>query len=115
MATKIDLTTITNITEYPNSFKRQGAFPLERFSLFDSLSSAEEYATTNPIAYAGQVINVVDNATSAVSTYKIEVDSSLTQIDKAVDLSAQDGLSVETVTGGYNIKINELELDGGNA
>jgi hypothetical protein len=40
MAINIELSSITNITEYPNSFKRQGAFPLERYSLFDSLSSA---------------------------------------------------------------------------
>ena len=24
----------TNLTEYPNSFKRQGAFPLEAYSVF---------------------------------------------------------------------------------
>lgn len=101
--------------DQPVVFNRTNALPVDKWSVFNSLSAAEDYAINNPIAYPGQIINIVDDATSAVSTYKIEVDSSLTQIDKAVELSAQDGLSVETVTGGYNIKINELELDGGNA
>ncbi len=53
MAINIDTSTIKNITEYPNSFKRQGAFPLERYSIFNTLTEAEAYAKSNPIAYVG--------------------------------------------------------------
>lgn len=59
MAINIDTSTIKNITEYPNSFKRQGAFPLERFSIFNTYDDAVDYAQNNPIAYVGQPLVVV--------------------------------------------------------
>lgn len=142
MAINIELSSITNITEYPNSFKRQGAFPLERYSLFDSLSSAQNYASTNPIAYVGQLVTVVDNSVSAVSTYKIDMGGTLTQIDTAlpdvgsglsvstegaIEVAAADGLSVTTqghvaVATGEHMTVDEqgcltlcdLCLDGGD-
>ena len=75
------------LTEYPNSFKRQGAFPLERYSVFYAIAEDTEkgvqassayqealnYARNNPVAYIGQVISVVtvtDNVAS-VDVYKI--------------------------------------------
>lgn len=50
--------TLKNLTEYPNSFKRQGAFPLEAYSVFNTLSAAEDYASNSPIAYVGQPLAV---------------------------------------------------------
>lgn len=75
----------SNITEYPNSFKRQGAFPLERYSVFydikgdnDAVTStakqeALNYAKTNPVAYVGQIVSVVNvvNNVASVDVYKI--------------------------------------------
>lgn len=49
----------TNLTEYPNSFKRQGAFPLEAYSVFYTMEAAEAYASSNPVAYVGQTLAVV--------------------------------------------------------
>ena len=49
----------TNLTEYPNSFKRQGAFPLEAYSVFYTMADAEAYASTNAVSYVGQTIAVV--------------------------------------------------------
>lgn len=66
----------TNLTEYPNSFKRQGAFPLEAYSIFyatetqTALEVAKDYAANNPIAYVGQTIAVVEGST--VTLYIIE-------------------------------------------
>jgi hypothetical protein len=64
----------TNLTEYPNSFKRQGSFPLEAYSVFydildektgavttTALKSAQDYAEKNPIAYVGQILAVVND------------------------------------------------------
>lgn len=51
----------TNLTEYPNSFKRQGAFPLEAYSVFQKVEDAEEYASSNPIAYVGQELIVLND------------------------------------------------------
>lgn len=42
-----------NITEYPNSFKRQGSFPLEAYSVFTSYEEASNYAKNNLISYIG--------------------------------------------------------------
>lgn len=51
-----------NITEYPNSFKRQGAFPLEREEVHYSLEEARAYASkANGIAYVGQALSVVED------------------------------------------------------
>ena len=62
----------TNLTEYPNSFKRQGSFPLEAYSVFyniknedneittSAFDAAKNYATSNPIAYVGQILTVID-------------------------------------------------------
>ena len=65
----------TNLTEYPNSFKRQGAFPLEAYEVFYSLEAAEQYAKGNNanagnIGYVGQTLKVVDG--DSVKTYVIK-------------------------------------------
>lgn len=56
----------TNLTEYPNSFKRQGAFPLEAYSVFTTVADAEEYAKNSPLSYVGQVIAVTYKTTETV-------------------------------------------------
>lgn len=64
----------TNITEYPNSFKRQGAFPLEAYSVFydtynndiltkSALDNAKDYAKNNKVAYVGQQLITVSQGT----------------------------------------------------
>lgn len=55
-----------NLTEYPNSFKRQGAFPLEAYSIFYDLETAKNYAKNNPIAYVGQIISVISDADTTI-------------------------------------------------
>ena len=47
-----------NLTEYPNAFKRQGAFPLEMYSVFSNLNEAKDYAENNSVAYVGQPLAV---------------------------------------------------------
>ena len=107
MAQVIDLSTLTNITEYPNSFKRQGAFPLERFSIFKSLegtddSAAKYYAANNPIAYVGQIVVVA--ADNKVAAYVIS--------SAAGDLIQ---LAATTESGDLASDINELRTRIGNA
>lgn len=50
--------------EFPLSISRQDAFPLDRYSVFSSLSEAQTYAQTSPVAYVGQVLAVLDNGTA---------------------------------------------------
>lgn len=55
----------TSVTEYPKSFKRQGCFPLEAYSVFyatadkTAFEAAQDYASKNAIAYVGQTLAVV--------------------------------------------------------
>lgn len=107
MANIIDLTKLNNITEYPNSFKRQGSFPLERFSIFTSLegtddTAAKYYAANNPVAYVGQIVVVVEDNT--VAAYVIS--------SAAGDLIK---LAQTTESGDLAKDINDLRTRIGNA
>lgn len=101
MAINIDTSTIKNITEYPNSFKRQGAFPLERYSIFNTLTEAKAYANSNPIAYVGQIITVVD--AGGTSIYKINNEAGdLVRVDSlAGEAGSVTVEKLETATAGY--------------
>ena len=44
------------------AFKRSNPLPLDKYSVFESLSAAETYAQTSAVAYPGQIIAVVDKA-----------------------------------------------------
>lgn len=46
--------------EFPLSISRQSSFPLDRYSVFYTLSEAQDYASNNPLSYPGQVIAVVN-------------------------------------------------------
>lgn len=76
-----------NITEYPNSFERQGAFPLERYSVFYNYEEAEEYALTDPVAYVGQPIAVVGEE---VIYYIIDIDKSLMRFGTRLEVEGLD-------------------------
>ena len=104
----------TNLTEYPNSFKRQGCFPLEAYSVFyavetpegkkTAFEAAQEYATKNAIAYVGQTLAVVTTNTEDASivddvTFYIIADAAgtLQEVGKATNgdgnsISLNDGV-----------------------
>lgn len=48
------------------SFQRSNPLPLDKYSVFESLDKAIEYATTNAVAYPGQVIAVVNDSVMEV-------------------------------------------------
>lgn len=84
--------------ELPLSISRQDAFPVDRYSVFYKLSgsdvsAAEWYALNSPLAYPGQVIAVVNEESSSVDVYKINIDGSLSIVGAGqVDV---DGKSIE--------------------
>ena len=94
-ATFIRQDNIHSITEYANTFVRQGAFPLERFSVFDTLSLAENYAKNDPRAYIGQQLVVVESANATPSSFVISgTGGSLVRIPNIYDLtSASDNIT----------------------
>ena len=86
---------LINISEYPNTFVRQGAFPLERFSVFETLESAENYAKNDPRAYIGQQLVVVESETSTPSSFVISgTGGALVRMADTYDLtSASDNIT----------------------
>lgn len=99
----------TNLTEYPNSFKRQGAFPLEAYSVFYSKAEAEAYAQSNPISYVGQTIAVVSSElVEEVATIKdvtlYIIDSEGGNLKEVGSVPAGDNQSIEVVNNKIQIK-----------
>ena len=43
------------------AFKRSNALPLDKYSVFATLKDAQEYASSNAVAYPGQIIAVAEN------------------------------------------------------
>lgn len=88
MATFVDQTALKNITEYPNSFQRQGSFPLERYSIFKSEAEMKEYAKSNPVAYVGQFVAVFDGTNPATGWLIINEAGDVVQLAQGGDLSS---------------------------
>ena len=55
----------------PLNIRRGNPNPLDNSAVWASLDAAKNYAKTDPTAYVGQIISVVDNANSVVDVYKI--------------------------------------------
>ena len=98
----------SNITEYPNSFQRQGAFPLEKFSVFypvaaedndgvalTAAQAARKYAETNPLAYVGQVVAAVESDNNVI-VYSIS--STAGELDELAKASSL-GAALESLSG----------------
>ena len=67
--------------EFPLQISRQYSGPIERYSVFYSLDEATTYATTNPIAYVGQIVTVVDETKKTSVAYQIaNTDGDLVEI-----------------------------------
>ena len=107
MAKKVN-PNLTNITEYPNSFKRQKAFPLERYSVFETYAAAENYARTNGVAYVGQTLAIPNTESNVCDFYIIKNEDgdleklvSETQYDSLVG-SETDAITKKTIWGLFN-------------
>lgn len=113
----------TDIAEYPNSFKRQGAFPLEAYELFYSLKDAEDYAkegfgNSGHIAYVGQTIKVVTDY--GVDCYVIaDTAGTLHRIGEGFDFIEVDGGGADsadpesfygTDSGDENVEVVERKI-----
>lgn len=107
------LTTIpTNLTEYPNSFKRLDPFPLEAYEIFYSMADAKEYAKNNPLAYVGQTIKVF-NGNSVDSYLIIAEDGSLYSEKENRETYDQriTGLSTPSIPSDYADSNTNLRKD----
>ena len=92
-----------NKSEYPNSFKRQGAFPLDETSVKYSKDDLDTYAKSNDAgAYVGQIVTVVTpdaNSKTEAETYVIySEDGSVNRLVKESELLALDSVSTLNTT-----------------
>lgn len=114
----------------PFNYTRGNPLPLDNSSIYTSLSAAQQYASTSPVAYIGQIVTVVDSETSAVDVYKINADSSLSLVAPLLSIDVDDlpisgGTAIEITTTGYinakvgdglsvNATTNEIDFAAGN-
>lgn len=57
---------------FPLNFRRGNPNPLDNSSVWASLEAAQNYAATDPVAYVGQILTVVDNENSIATVYAIQ-------------------------------------------
>lgn len=72
----------------PKSFDRMGQFPLDMSSVFYNKEELENYASSNPIAYVGQIVSLVDEDNKKVTVYSIQnVEGDLQELGTVSDVS----------------------------
>lgn len=116
---------------FPLNFRRGNPNPLDNSSVWASLEAAKNYAATDPVAYVGQILTVVDNENGIATVYAIQDEagtlkkvgtspvgdeSTITVAeDGTVSLYGVDGLELTRNDGGGNetkITYQPLLVDG---
>ena len=110
MAILLDTNSIelTNFTEYQNTFMRQGAYPLDAYSIFTNLTDAEDYAKKHAAAYVGQTLVVANK--EGVKQYIIDEAGTLQLAGggatRELKINSGDSCSIPIKPGVSKIKIN---------
>ena len=60
---------------FPLNFRRGNPNPLDNSSVWASIEDAQNYAATDPVAYVGQILTVVDNVNGIATVYAIQDDA----------------------------------------
>ena len=102
---------------FPLNFRRGNPNPLDNSSVWASLEAAQTYATSDPVAYVGQILTVVDNANGVATVYSIQDDAgTLKKVgtspvgDESTITVAEDGtVSLFGVSG---LELDRVEEDG---
>lgn len=116
---------------FPLNFRRGNPNPLDNSSVWASIEDAQNYAATDPVAYVGQILTVVDNVNGIATVYAIQDeagtlkkvgtspigDESTITVDEngTVSLYGVSGLELTRIDGeGNTTKINyqPLLVDG---
>lgn len=102
---------------FPLNFRRGNPNPLDNSSVWASLEAAQTYAASDPVAYVGQILTVVDNASGVATVYSIQDEAgTLKKVgtspvgDESTITVAEDGtVSLYGVSG---LELNRVEDDG---
>ena len=102
---------------FPLNFRRGNPNPLDNSSVWASLEAAQTYAASDPVAYVGQILTVVDNVNSIATVYSIQDEAgTLKKVgtspvgDESTITVAEDGtVSLFGVSG---LELDRVEADG---
>lgn len=102
---------------FPLNFRRGNPNPLDNSSVWASLESAQAYATSDPVAYVGQILTVVNNTEGIATVYSIQDEAgTLKKVgtspigDESTITVAEDGtISLFGVAG---LELTRTEADG---
>ena len=102
---------------FPLNFRRGNPNPLDNSSVWASLEAAQTYAASNPVAYVGQILTVVDNVNGVATVYSIQDEAgTLKKVgtspvgDESTITVAEDGtVSLFGVSG---LELDRVEADG---
>ena len=102
---------------FPLNFRRGNPNPLDNSSVWASLEAAQTYATSDPVAYVGQILTVVDNANGVATVYSSQDEAgTLKKVgtspvgDESTITVAEDGtVSLFGVSG---LELDRVEEDG---
>lgn len=103
-----------NILPTGMSFQRLGNFPLDSSSVYKTLVEAQNYAFTNPTAYAGQILYVEDARTEEEIVASIEAYESLFMITANKELKlvvSKKDLDMNEMVQEMENKVAELKGD----
>lgn len=92
--------------EFAMSFTRQGNFPLDASSVFKNKADAVSYVNTDPTAYTGQVISVLDAENQTVELNVVGYSGALIAVNSIVSSEA-DNKSIQLIDG----KLELFEFD----
>lgn len=91
---------------FPMNFRRGAPNPLDNSAVWKSLAEAQNYAQTDPTAYVGQILSIVDNAAGNVDVYKIKNEAGDLELVGTVPVG--DGSTVDVGADG-KIKLHGID------
>jgi len=102
---------------FPLNFRRGNPNPLDNSSVWASLEAAQTYAASDPVAYVGQILTVVDNANGIATVYAIQdeagtlkkVGTSPVGDEATITVAANGTVSLYGVAG---LELTRTEDDG---
>ena len=102
---------------FPLNFRRGNPNPLDNSSVWASLEAAQNYAATDPVAYVGQILTVVDNTNGIATVYSIQDEAgTLKKVgtspvgDESTITVAEDG--TVSLFGVAGLELTRTEEDG---
>ena len=102
---------------FPLNFRRGNPNPLDNSSVWASLEAAQTYAASDPVAYVGQILTVVDNTNGIATVYSIQDEAgTLKKVgtspigDESTITVAEDG--TVSLFGVAGLELTRTEADG---